>query len=162
MFETELLYYKRHFLGIELGISVFITLIIVWLLSFIDLNTWLIINKTIIYSLIATISTTLLGFVITGISVLIAFSESEKLKLLRESAQFENLFKIYFSAIKYLAIAALISIFGIIFNDICPKYIFYALIWAIIISSFRIYRCLWVLENIVKIFHKKDKAKQNE
>lgn len=154
--------YKRNFLNLELGLSILLGLGAIWLLSFVDLNSWLQTNRTTIYSLIATISTTLLGFVITGVSVLIAFSESEKLKLLRESAQFETIFIVYFSTIKFLAITALLSIFGIIFSTFFQNLILYLVVWSIIISSLRIYRCLWVLENIVKIFHKKGEGEASK
>jgi len=79
--------YKRHFLLAELLLSVIFTvlvlIIIQWLCSPETLEKWIDVNKEDIYPLVATIGGTLLGFVITGVSIILAFSESEKLKLLK-------------------------------------------------------------------------------
>jgi hypothetical protein len=150
--------YKRHFLEAELLISVAVALIIIFYTRSIwsnsDTTSWISANKKEIYPLIASIGGTLLGFVITGVSIIIAFSESEKLRLLKESTQYKTIYDIYFSTIRYLAIATVTPIIGMIVNN-GAIYILYFLIWSIIISSLRIWRCIWVLENIVEIIQKK-------
>lgn len=148
--------YKRHFLAAEFLISIAFALIIIFFVrsfwSYEAIISWISANKKEVYSLIASIGGTLLGFVITGISIIIAFSESEKLKLLRKSKVYNTIFDIYFSTIRYLAVTTIIPIIGLVVNE-GEIYILYLLIWSIIISSLRIWRCIWVLENIVKIIH---------
>lgn len=146
--------YKRHFLEAEFLISVGVALIVIFYIRSIwsndDTISWIQANKKEIYPLIASISGTLLGFVITGVSIIIAFAESERLRLLKESNQYKTIYDIYFSTIRYLAITTLTPIIGMIVSN-SEIYILYFLIWSIIISSLRIWRCIWVLENIVEI-----------
>lgn len=153
--------YKRDFLKAEFLISVVVSVLIVGAMKYTwsseTIGYWLSTNKKDIYPLIATIGGTLLGFVITGVSIILAFSESEKLRLLKRSKQYETIFTIYFSTVRYLAITTVVAIFGMIIDDRLSIGIFYLLIWSVIISSLRIWRCLWVLENIVEIMHKTDR-----
>lgn len=150
--------YKRHFLLAELIISIIFTIGIMVLVHFLWshelLKSWIITNRNTIYPLIATIGGTLLGFVITGVSIILAFSESEKLRLLKRSKQYKTIFTIYFSTIKYLAITTIIAIIGLVVNDDFSVVIFYLLLWSVTISALRIWRCLWVLQSIVEIIHK--------
>ncbi len=150
--------YKRHFLFADLVVSVLISLIFIFSINFTwsseTIAAWISANKKEIYSLIATIGGTLLGFVITGVSIIIAFSESEKLRLLKQSKQYKTIYDVYFSTIRFLAITTVVPIIGIIINDGEAVLILYFLIWSVLISSFRIWRCIWVLESIVEILHK--------
>lgn len=150
--------YNRNFLIAEFLLSIVITLFGILLITSVltseTIQNWISLNKKDIYPLIATIAGTLLGFIITGVSIILAFSESEKLRLLKKSKQYTTIYEIYFSTIKFLALSTAIPIFGIIVNDKWADYVLYILIWSIIISSLRIWRCVWALENIIKLIHK--------
>ena len=156
--------YKRHFLLAELIISIIFTIGIMVLVHFLWshelLKSWIITNRNTIYPLIATIGGTLLGFVITGVSIILAFSESEKLRLLKRSKQYKTIFTIYFSTIKYLAITTIIAIIGLVVNDDFSVVIFYLLLWSVTISALRIWRWLWVLQSIVEIIHKNNEDRR--
>lgn len=147
--------YNRHFLDAELLLSGVICLFLIYLInrtwSSEIIREWIFANKREIYPLVATIAGTLLGFVITGVSIIIAFSGSEKLALLRKSPYFKTIFTIYFSTMKFLAITTIIAVSGIVVDDKWAIRIFYLLLWSVMISSFRIWRCLWILENIARI-----------
>lgn len=146
--------YQKNFLMYEFAISVIISLIVIAIItkcwSESEIHNWIKLNKSGLYSLLASISGTLLGFIITGISVILAFSESQKLRRLKESTQYKTIFVVYFSTIRYLAFTTIVAILGFVTNnrsvDIC---LLYLLIWLLIISSLRIWRCLWILEKIV-------------
>ena len=150
--------YKRHFLLAELIISIIFTIILMCLVEIFwsqeSLKNWITINRGTIYPLIATIGGTLLGFVITGVSIILAFSESEKLRLLKRSKQYKTIFTVYFSTIKYLAITTILAIIGLVVNDNLSILLFYLLILSVTVSIFRIWRCLWILQSIVEIIHK--------
>ena len=147
--------YNRHFLDAELLLSGVICLFFIYLInrtwSSETIRGWIFANKREIYPLVATIAGTLLGFVITGVSIIIAFSGSEKLGLLRKSAHYMTVFTIYFSTMKFLALTTIVAVSGIVVDDKWAIRIFYLLLWSVIVSSFRIWRCLWILENIAKI-----------
>lgn len=155
-------FYKRHFLLAELLLSIIFTILVLIIIQQLwspeALEKWINTNKEDIYPLVATIGGTLLGFVITGVSIILAFSESEKLRLLKRSKQYKTIFTIYFSAIKYLAITTVVAVIGIAINDNLAILMFYLLLWSVVISSLRIWRCIWILESIVKIISKSEKA----
>ncbi|WP_321430507.1 hypothetical protein [uncultured Methanolobus sp.] len=146
--------YEERFMFYEFIISIILSIAIfhfVFPIIFPDgVDSWLILNKKDIYSLLASIAGTLLGFVITGVSVILAFSESEKLKMLRKSKHYKTIFVVYFSTIRWLALTTILSIVWI-FTDFLMTYAFYLLTWSVIISSLRIGRCIWILEAIVEI-----------
>lgn len=154
--------YKRRFLKMEFLISIVISVLIVCVMEYTwsseTIGHWISENEKDIYPLIATISGTLLGFVITGVSILLAFSESEKLKLLKRTKQYKTIFDVYFSTIKYLAVTTIIAIFGILINNRLAIVTLYILIWSVIISSLRVWRCLWILESIVEVTHKNNEG----
>lgn len=164
--------YNRHFLTADLLVAIAVAIIAVLVLrqyfSYEKIDTTISANKTIIYPVIASISGTLIGFVITGISIIIAFSESdsEKFKLLKNSKHYKDIYDIYFSSIRYLAITFIISLIGIFLSGnwqsplningylIVKSYesiVLYVAIIASTISLFRIYRCVWALEKIVNL-----------
>ena len=155
MFETAREGYEQKFLFYELIISVIISVLAIHIIQVnwesIEIENWITTNKPQLYPLLASISGTLLGFIITGISVILAFSESQKLKPLRESTQYKTIFIVYFSTIKYLAFTTVTAIVGFVINNYLDIYLLYLLIWLVIISSLRIWRSLWILEKIVSI-----------
>jgi hypothetical protein len=152
------LFYKRHFLVIELFLAVFATFIIFIIFSRVftedQIHCLILIADKQIYSIIALGAITLLGFIITGVSILITFTETEKLKLLKGSKQYKTLFDIYFSTIKFLAITTILSVMGILIQDPTKsKILFYLILLGVLISAIRIWRCVWVLEQIIGIVH---------
>lgn len=153
-----ILFWKRNLLNAELGLAILISIIFLiflpQILSPTSLTDWLSTIKTSLYPVIATISGALLGFVITGVSILIAFSESDRLRLLKKTKQFRNIFNVYFRAIYYLAITTIISVLGIIIDSNLTVLIFYILLISSVVSLFGLYRCIRVLEKVVEIVHK--------
>lgn len=153
-----ILFWKRNLLNAELGLAILISIIFLiflpQLLGPTSLADWLSTIKTSLYPVIATISGALLGFVITGVSILIAFSESDRLRLLKKTKQFRNIFNVYFRAIYYLAITTIISVLGIIIDSNLTVFIFYILLISSVVSLFGLYRCIRVLEKVVEIVHK--------
>lgn len=149
-FET----YKKHFLLAELLISILIILLIAFIIQNIwdieNIESWITTNCKSFYPLVATISGTLFGFVITSVSILFVFPDTPSLKRLKQSKSYKDVFIVYLSTIKYLGITLIISVIGLL----CTEYIlilFYLLLWSIIISTLRIWRCLWILKNLIDI-----------
>ncbi|WP_011308430.1 hypothetical protein [Methanosarcina barkeri] len=135
--------YPKNFLTYELIISLLISGIAIAIIQLKwspeEVHKWMFFNKSQFYSLLATISGTLLGFIITGISVILSLSGSQKLEKATESTQFKKIFVVYFSTIKFLAFTVIISIIGfLVNNDSINICLLYLLIILSIISSFRI------------------------
>lgn len=146
--------YEENFMLYEFFISIILSIAIIHFIFPIifpdGIETWLVLNKGDIYSLLASVAGTLLGFIITGVSVILAFSESEKLKILKKSKHYKTIFVVYFSTIRWLALTTVISIIWI-FTDYFMVTSFYLLTWSVLVSSLRIGRCVWILESIVEI-----------
>jgi len=148
--------YKKNFLEIE-GIIALAVVIVLYIILLIFLtpdqfNTLVTNTQSKVYPVISIGAITLLGFIITGISILITFTEIPALKPLKTSPQYTNLFKIYFSAIKHLGVLTLVSIVGMLISySLVSQIIFYLVILFIITSILRIWRCLWVLERFIRI-----------
>lgn len=156
MVETLSDKYHNNFLRYELIISLVLGVLVICLIhnywSEKDIQDWMLNNKAMFYSLLATISGTLLGFIITGISVIMSLSESPKLETAKKSTQFKKIFVVYFNTINYLAYTAILSIIGFLMNnEFINTYLLYVSIILVIISAFRVYRSIWVLKNMVDI-----------
>jgi len=154
-----ILFYKRNIMNLEFAGAIIFSLIILYflprILAPVSVDAWVLNIKTALYPVIATISGALLGFVITGVSIILAFSDSHKLDRVRKSKGFEDIYKVYFRAIKYLALTTVISVFGIVISYYAT-YMFYLVFISSILSIVGLYRCMWVLERITGIVHKKE------
>lgn len=114
-----------------------------------ELNIIIFTNKSGIYTIIATIAGTLLGFIITSISIIVTFTSSDKLDLLKEEGFYDELFGVYFDTIKSLAITTVISTIGMFYSDNIIW--FYIFLVSAIISILLFSASIWVLETLITI-----------
>jgi hypothetical protein len=153
-------WWAQHFLLAEWGLAMVVSFSgIFWTERFSGIsvmNALLQGNRGAIYGALASIFGSLLGFIITAVSIALAFSASEKLTVLRDSKYYPQLWGVFLSATRCLAtvtVAALVALIGD--RDMAPiRWLTYA-VWVLtVLSVARITRCIWVLENIVKIVTK--------
>src|SRR5947209_6697978 len=106
--------YDRHFLLAELIISALIagSVATAAVSGRFSLLPYIHGNRVAIYTTTTATLGTLLGFVITGVSVILALAESEKLKLLKRTSHYRTLFDVYISTARLLAIGTIISFLG--------------------------------------------------
>lgn len=155
-----LLLYRRHFLWWEFAFSLILItgLISYFKLSSLEYIIYDMLNgaRAPFYSAVAAVAGTLLGFSLTGVSILLTLTGVEEAALLRRSEHYPKIYSVYTSSIAFLAISTLAGIAGIVFDkDAFPNLgVFYFVLWSFIISSLRVWRCLWVLENIIAIVTK--------
>lgn len=110
-------------------------------------------NRTAIYSTLATIFGSILGFVITATSIIIGFSASEKLSIVKNSKHYKTLWKVFSSTIRALSFAVVIAFLSLILdrdNRPCSILLFF-MFFTLFFSLVRIWRTIWVLENIIEI-----------
>lgn len=147
--------YRSHFLGFELILSLLAISIISYLfyeyIGFDILSSKLQGIRDMLYGTLAALSGALLGFVITGLSVLLTTNSNERMEQLKRSKHYKTIFTIFFSASKYLGIMFVISLISLIFDkDDHPVYFLSMVsLWSLLIVAFRLLRCIWVLEKIV-------------
>ncbi|MDD2468056.1 MAG: hypothetical protein PHI97_29105 [Desulfobulbus sp.] len=150
-------WWRRKFLLIELCLAVVLTvLFVVWYLLLggeTTLCSFLEGNRSSIYGTAASIFGSLLGFSITATSIVLGFSTSDRLKILRDSKQFKTLWMVFSSSIWALSLATTTSFLALIF-DRDSHHVFFLLVAAFfgaILSLLRLARTIWVLENIITI-----------
>lgn len=152
------MWWDRNFMISEIALSLVpsVLLIIIYLFSHSiqdEINNWLANGQSTFLFTLSTISATMLGFIITGVSIIVAFfnGSNERLELLRKNEQYGRLFEIYFSTIRYLAFATGFFIIG----PFIPKNLSFLyliiMFWIIMIIIFRIGRSVWVLKKLVNI-----------
>jgi hypothetical protein len=109
--------------------------------------------KVQLYQALFGVSATLVGFVISACSVVLAFGELPRFQLLKDSGQYAIMFSVYFSAMKWLGVLAGISLIGMFVDDSeSPR------TWTIFVAAFfvtlcalRVYRCVWILKRLAQI-----------
>jgi hypothetical protein len=112
-------------------------------------------NRSSIFGTLASIFGSLLGFVLTITSIVLGFHASDKLQLLRDSAQYGTLWRVFISTNRALALATISALVALIVDKdggLTPW--FYLLFFSTIYSSLRLMRSLWVLENILRLVTK--------
>ena len=155
------LYRRRYFLQFEAAIAVSVTgLFALWYLHMggsSDVERILAGNGANIYRAIATMATTLLGFGVAATSIVFGLSSHDRLELLRNSPHFGQLWKTLFQTIKFLACLGIAGLAGLIidrdrphrFVDLVP-YVRIAFVLFLALSIVRVYRSIWILEQMVK------------
>ncbi len=158
-------WWKAYFLQVEFCIALLITIIFtVWAELFgghAVIERLLTDNRSDIYSTLAAIFGSLLGFTITAVSIVLGYSTSDRLAVVRESTHYPLMWRVFTSAIKALALATISALIGLIVDrDSAPFYpVFYFNILASTLASFRLTRCVWVLENVIQIVTKPSKMR---
>jgi hypothetical protein len=156
-------WYEKNFLEIEFGIGVALGVgVALFFQCFVGtklLTEALNLNRLYLYSTIAAICGSLLGFVITEASIIIVFGNTTQAKKLKDDGHLKTVFNINFQAINWLGVTGIWMIICLILDtDKSPRpWIFYVGVGLASISVLRIYRCVWVLKGITMQMCKKDK-----
>jgi hypothetical protein len=156
------MWWDRHFMLLELGLSFIPSLFVLFALYLVPsstdaINEWYISSGRDFINSLPAISATMLGFIITGVSIIVAFftGTNERLEALKGNPQYGQLFNIYFSTIKYLGLATVIFIMALFIPSAWAALFTVVVLWAVSISIVRIGRCIWVLRKLVNISGKK-------
>ncbi|AKX94467.1 hypothetical protein MTHERMOG20_11540 [Moorella thermoacetica] len=153
--------YEKNFLLYDLIASVIITGLIFLIAIRTPLNSkileLLVGIRLSLYNTIISVAGALIGFVITGLSILISMKETPSLELLKKSKYYKQIYDVYLSTSRCLGMLLFIALFAIILDhDNKPIPIMpYIILWGLMISTLRIARCLWVIKNIIGLITKK-------
>lgn len=118
-------------------------------------------NRATVYGTLASLLGSLLGFVITALSILLGFSDSPRLEFLRGSKHYETLWRVFIKTIEALALATAVSLAGLFFDrESQPRSVIaYAVAWLLILTVFRVGRCVWILKRVVQILSQPSKTR---
>lgn len=150
-------WWRRYFLLVELCLAVALTAaFVVWYNRFggqAYLSSFLQGNRAAIYGTAASIFGSLLGFVITATSIVLGFSTSDRLKVIRESKQYKTLWQVFSATIWALALATITSFLSLIFDRDSHHvpFLFFAAVFGAALAFFRLLRTIWVLENVIAL-----------
>ena len=152
-------FHNRHFLTVDLGAAAGATLALRLAASHAPAIRWFWSamsspSSSSLYGTLAGVTGTLLGFVITGLSVILALGQQPQFQILRESGQIRTVWRIYMETIAWLAGATVWSLTGMLLlegggaSGQTASLVETALI---AITGMRLYRCVWVLKEMLEI-----------
>lgn len=150
-------FWRRHFLSVEFLLAVILAAAFsVWYLRFdgaAATSAALQGNRATLYGTLASILGSLLGFVITATSIVLGFSTSERLAVVRESTEYPTLWKTFSSTIWTLALSTIVSLLCLVFDrDSSPsRWFAIPFVFVLLLSLLRISRTIWVLERIIAL-----------
>ena len=150
-------FWKRRFLLVEGALAVVLTIgFAVWYWGFdgaAPTSALLGGNRAALYGTTASISGSLLGFVITATSIVLGFSASDRLAVVRESQQYPMLWKTFSASIRALAAATIVALLCLLLDrDSAPHpWLIVALVFSVLLSVLRLARTIWALEHIIAL-----------
>lgn len=113
-------------------------------------------SREVLYGTLASLFGSLLGFNITAVSIVLGYAANEKLALVRNGKHYQDLWNVFKSAIRVLALTTILALLGLFIDKGNQPFLIliYFNVYAIILSSLRLSRCVWVLEKIIAIVTK--------
>ena len=153
-------YWHRHFLSLDFVLaSIPAIAIAIWVWAFggeYCIDSVLQGARANIYRSVAAISGTLLGFSIAAVAIVINFASSERLKLLRDSGMYTEIWKAFFQATRFLGLLTVVSLVCLVWDrdDSPSTWLLIPFSLLIGLSTARIIRVIWILEQIVNILSK--------
>src|SRR5438309_6699118 len=110
-------------------------------------------KRTTLYATAASIFGALLGFAITGQSILISVSSNERLKIVVESAQYETLWRVFTQAVRWLGIATLFAVVALVVDrDKEPSaWALVVVVGSSLLATIRLVRLICALERLIQL-----------
>jgi hypothetical protein len=150
-------FYNRNFLWLELVIAALTAILFCVCVEFCwtrdEFAEFLKGSRQTVYASIVSLAGSLLGFVIATIPIILGFGQMNRLKIVRESGHYQQIFHIFFQAIQWLSAAIFGAIFAIMFDkDTHPRaFVTYGMVFLFLAVVVRVFRCVWVLKKITLI-----------
>lgn len=157
--------YRAHFLGAEFVLAVLLWgAFLFWahrLSGYQDIDALLQGNRGAIYGALVSLFGTLLGFSIATVSIILGLVDSKRLNVLRESTHYPTLWRVFNSSNRALGIATVASLVGLVMDkDGAPCHLILDLVvFLMLLSGFRVARCVWILENVIHLITLPTKAR---
>ncbi|MDR2020507.1 MAG: hypothetical protein LBQ14_07060 [Treponema sp.] len=149
-----IVFFKRHFLVRDTIVAVAVFYGFIFSLDkflgrkFVSL---IHVNDKVLFPIFLNSGITLLGFLITGLSVLVGFLNNEKLNRLKDAGYYKDIFGIYFNAIVVCGIFIALSLWGLLSLSLL---ICHLISIAMFLLVARIWRCVWIVQQIAIIINK--------
>jgi len=146
---------KSNFLLCDFIAVVFVTLCFVaWVELFggkAEINKLFAGNRNNIYAALVSIFGSLLGFIITTMSIITTWTGREKMEELRRKPLYPQLWDSFQAAIYALAFVVIVSIVTLVFDRDTSSYslLWHLLFFGVFLATMRTYRCVWLLRKLI-------------
>ncbi|HEV8264491.1 MAG TPA: hypothetical protein VGQ06_06040 [Gemmatimonadales bacterium] len=157
--------WRANFLVVELGIAIVLTAGFVFWVERCGgeaiVTDVLHGQRSAIYGTLASIFGSLLGFAITAVAIVLGFVPLERMSVVRESVYYDDLWRVFTSAIRVLALATVTTLVGLVLDrDASPALpLVYVCVYATILSLLRLLRCVWILEKVIHLVTRPPRAR---
>lgn len=147
-----------HFLVLELGIGLVASAAVIWYAEAgkhpEQLDKFIGVHRDVVYAVAAPIHAALLGFIIAASAIIVTAAPSDRMDLLRRSDHYDDLWKTFRSAMRYLGAATVACVAGLVFRKAGAesRIVLYASIVLSILAALRVARCVWAVGWVVRIF----------
>ena len=112
-------FYQRHFMSVDTIVSIIVALLI-WMghryLGFSSLIVSFSENYQTLYGTLASVCGSLLGFVVTAVSIIFSLLPRRVFRVLIDSGHHQTLFNIFFNSVLFLALATIWALVGVLFD----------------------------------------------
>ena len=150
-------FWRKHFLGVELAIAFAATVVFYAWVRYAhgsrSINPLIGGQRSVVYSMLATLDGALLGFVIATTAIVLGFAPGERFEILRNSAHYRTLWRTFTSTIRSLALATAVAIAALLVDHDSHTNMLAMVLCAgtTLLSALRVWRSVWVLEGTIKV-----------
>ena len=155
-----LVFWRKHFLGVEAGIVIVLTILFAtWFFLFggaPHVSALMQNNRGNIYRTTATISGSLLGFSMAVMAIVLGFSSSDHLAIVRDSKHYATLWKTFFQTIWCLGGLTVTALICLIWDKDCLPVSWLVIPFLLFVGLcvVRVTRTIWTLERLIGIIIK--------
>lgn len=159
--------WAANFLWCEFGIGVVgVAVLVAWSMFFggsAHLDHFLKDHGETLYIVLAPITAAMLGFILAAAAIVVTAAPAERMEILRESDHYSDLWATFRSAFRYLGLATLASLVGLVVSGAPPsRMIFYVVAGLSGLAALRTARCIWAMNWVIHIFTGPPRAKPAE
>ena len=114
---------------------------------------WLGADRSGLYQAIAAVAGSLLGFSITAVAIVIGFAQSPQLAVVRRSNNYELLWQVFQSGIRWLGLTTALAIMALVVDRKDEPHLLFAVVvfYSGMVAAGRVARTIWILERTIAI-----------
>jgi hypothetical protein len=115
-------------------------------------------NRPAVYAALSAIWGSLLGFGIAALSIAMAFSQDERMAVVRRSKYYKTMWAVFTKNIFAMSLATLAALAALVIdkNDSPSSMLMVLVAGSSLFATSRLANCIWLLEKLVKVILKKN------
>lgn len=144
-------FYKRYFLLWDTIITVAVFFALLFILHKTKIDVYINVKDKLdeLYKLLVSLGATVFVFLVTSVSILIAFLQSKKFEMLEKTSVPTNMVTVFFYAIICSGIMTVMALIAwLSWSDKIAPFLFYATALFFILTVVYVARTVWILKNL--------------